>query len=75
MECPSRIAIDPEVRFGKPCVRGTRISVGDVLSYLASGMSEDQILADFPQLSRDDIRACLAFAAERERRLLSIPTA
>jgi uncharacterized protein (DUF433 family) len=70
-----RIAIDPSVRFGKPCVRGTRISVGDILEYLAGGMSEDEILADFPQLTRDDIRACLAYAAERERRTLSTPAA
>jgi uncharacterized protein (DUF433 family) len=54
-------------------VRGTRITVGDVLSYLAGGMTEDQILDDFPSLSRDDIRACLAFAAERERRLACTP--
>ncbi len=73
MEYQGRIVIDPEIRFGKPCVRGTRITVGDVLSYLASGMSEDDIIADFPQLTRDDIRACLAFAAERERRVVSIP--
>jgi uncharacterized protein (DUF433 family) len=66
-----RITIDPGVRFGKPCIRGTRISVGDVLEYLAGGMSEDQILADFPQLNREDIRACLAYAAERERRTLT----
>jgi len=70
-----RIDIDPAVRFGKPCVRGTRISVGDVLEYLAGGMSEDEILADFPQLTRDDIRACLAYAAERERRTMSTPAA
>lgn len=69
MEHEQRIVIDPEVRFGKPTVRGTRITVGDVLSYLASGMSEDEILTDFPQLRREDIQACLAFAAERERRL------
>ena len=75
VEYQGRIVIDPEIRFGKPCVRGTRITVGDVLSYLASGMSEDAILADFPQLTRDDIRACLAFAAERERRVVSIPAA
>ena len=75
MEYRDRIVIDPEVRFGKPCVRGTRISVGDVLSYLAAGMSEAQIIADFPQLTREDIRACLEFAAERERRLVSIPIA
>jgi uncharacterized protein (DUF433 family) len=70
-----RIVIDPEIRFGKPCVLGTRITVGDVLSYLASGMREDQIIADFPQLTREDIRACLAFAAERERRIVSSPAA
>jgi uncharacterized protein (DUF433 family) len=75
MDYRERIVIDPAVRFGKPCVRGTRISVGDVLSYLASGMTEKQVLADFPQLSGEDIRACLAFAAERERRLVSIPVA
>ena len=60
MNLPNRIAVDPAVRFGKPCVRGTRISVGDVLGYLAGGMSEVQILADFPQLTIDDVRACLA---------------
>jgi uncharacterized protein (DUF433 family) len=70
-----RIAVDPAIRFGKPCVRGTRISVGDVLGYLAGGMSEAQILADFPQLTHDDVRACLAYAAERERRTLSTPAA
>jgi len=70
-----RIVTDPAVRFGKPCVQGTRISVGDVLEYLAGGMSEDQILADFPQLTRDDIRACLAYAAERERRTMTTPAA
>jgi uncharacterized protein (DUF433 family) len=70
-----RIVIDPQVRFGKACIRGTRISVGDVLSYLAGGMSEDQILQDFPQLTRDDVRACLAYAAERERRTVGISAA
>ena len=75
MDYRGRIAIEPEIRFGKPCVRGTRITVGDVLSYLASGMSEAEILADFPQLALDDIRACLAFAAERERRIFGIPAA
>ena len=73
MDHQDRITIDPEVRFGKPCVRGTRITVGDVLSYLAAGMSEDDVLSDFPQLTPDDIRACLAFSAERERKLGSIP--
>jgi uncharacterized protein (DUF433 family) len=72
MEYRDRIAIDPNIRFGKPCVRGTRITVGDVLSYLAGGMREDEILADFPDLTREDIRACLAYAAERERRLDSV---
>lgn len=75
MSLLDRIAIDPQVRFGKPCLRGTRISVGDVLGYLAGGMSEDEIRQDFPQLERDDIRACLAYAAERERRTLGIPAA
>ena len=61
--------MNPEIRFGKPTVRGTRLTVGDVLTYLAAGVKEDEILADFPQLTREDIRACLAFAAERERRM------
>jgi uncharacterized protein (DUF433 family) len=63
----SIITIEPGKRGGKPCVRGLRITVADVLEYLASGMSEDEIIADFPELTREDIRACLAFAAERER--------
>jgi len=67
------ITIEPAKRSGKPCIRGLRITVYDVLEYLASGMTEAQILNDFPDLTVDDIRACLAFAAERERRLLSIP--
>jgi len=75
MNLLNRIAVDPTIRFGKPCVRGTRISVGDVLGYLAGGMSEAQILADFPQLTGDDLRACLAYAAERERRTVSTPAA
>jgi len=70
-----RISIDPAVRFGKPCVRGTRLTVGDVLGYLAGGMTETDLLADFPQLQHEDVLACLAFAAERERRLLAIPAA
>lgn len=64
------ISIDPSIRSGKPCIRGTRITVYDILDYLAGGMSEQQILTDFPELTVDDIRASLAFAAERERRLL-----
>lgn len=70
---PARIVIDPQIRFGKPIVRGTRITVGDVLGYLAGGMTEADLLADFPQLTRDDILACLGFAADRERRLVSVP--
>jgi len=67
------ITIDPGVRGGKPCIRGMRIAVQDVLEYLAGGMSEDEILADFPDLTREDIRACLAFAADRERKLVAVP--
>ena len=66
-----RISINPEVRSGKPCIRGTRITVYDILEYFAGGMTEDQILEDFPSLEREDIRATLAFAAVRERRLAS----
>ena len=63
----------PEVMGGRPCIRGLRITVYDVLDYHASGMSEDEILRDFPDLTRDDIRACLEFAADRERKLVTIP--
>jgi len=67
MSLLERISVDPAIRFGKPCVRGTRLTVGDVLGYLAGGMSEDQLLADFPQLTKDDIRACLVYdAADRD---------
>jgi uncharacterized protein (DUF433 family) len=72
VEYQDRISIRPGVRSGKPCIRNLRITVVDVLEYLAGGMSEQEILADFPDLERDDIRACLAFAAERERKLMSI---
>ena len=67
------ITIEPDKRSGKPCIRGMRITVYDVLEYLAGGMTEDEILADFPELTRDDIRACLAFAADRERKLFGAP--
>ena len=73
MSYAERIVIDPERRGGKPTIRGLRITVSDVLEYLASGMTEDEILADFPELEREDIRACLEFAADRERRLRSTP--
>jgi uncharacterized protein (DUF433 family) len=69
MNKQEHIAINPSVRSGKLCIKGTRITVYDVLEYLAGGMSEQDILNDFPDLTRDDIRACLAFAATRERRL------
>jgi uncharacterized protein (DUF433 family) len=69
MDYRSIITVEPGKRSGKPCIRGLRITVSDVLDYLAGGMSEDEILRDFPELTRDDIRACLAFAADRERRL------
>ena len=65
------ITIEPGKRGGKPCIRGMRITVYDVLEYLASGMSEQEILDDFPDLTHDDIRACLSFAADRERELVS----
>jgi len=63
------IAIDPEIRGGKPCIKGTRITVYDVLEYLAGGMTEADILSDFPTLTAEAIRACLEFAAAREKRL------
>ena len=69
------ITIEPGKRGGKPCIRGMRITVYDVLEYLASGMSENEILSDFPDLTPEDIRACLAFAADRERKFVSIPPA
>jgi uncharacterized protein (DUF433 family) len=75
MELFARITIDPAVRFGKPCVRGTRLTVGDVLGTLASGSSEAQLLEDFPQLTHEDVLACFAFAAEREKRLMTTSTA
>lgn len=71
MNFQDRITIDPAKRSGKACIRNLRITVADVLSYLASGMTEAEILADFPELEPNDIRAALAFAAERENRLLT----
>jgi uncharacterized protein (DUF433 family) len=67
------ITIEPDKRSGQPCIRGLRMTVQDVLEYLAAGMTHAEILADFPDLTEDDIRACLAFAAERERRLRVVP--
>ena len=65
----SIIKINPEKRFGKPCVRDTRITVYDVLGWLSAGMSYDEIIANFPELTLQDILACLAFASKRERTL------
>ncbi|CAN5307942.1 DUF433 domain-containing protein [soil metagenome] len=73
MDYRTIITIEPGKRSGKPCIRGMRITVQDVLEYLAGGMSPDEIIADFPELTHEDIRACLAFAADRERRLLTVP--
>ena len=67
------ITIEPDKMGGKPCIRGLRITVYDVLDYMASGMTETELLTDFPDLTAEDLRACLAFAADRERRLASIP--
>jgi uncharacterized protein (DUF433 family) len=75
MRFEDHITVTPSVRNGKPCVRGTRITVADVLEYLAGGMSESDILADFPDLRSEHIRAVLAFAAARERRLVDPPAA
>lgn len=69
MDYRSIITIEPGKRSGKPCIRGLRITVYDVLEYLASGMTAEQIVEDFPELTHEDIRAVLAFAADRERRL------
>jgi uncharacterized protein (DUF433 family) len=66
------ITIEPGKRGGKPCIRGMRITVYDVLSYLASGMTRQEILADFPYLTEEDILACLSYAADRERHLLVV---
>jgi uncharacterized protein (DUF433 family) len=73
MSYHDRITIEPDKRGGKPCIRGLRITVYDILGYLASGMSEAEILDDFPYLEAEDIRASLAFAADIERRLMAVP--
>ncbi|HWB60677.1 MAG TPA: DUF433 domain-containing protein [Chthoniobacteraceae bacterium] len=73
MDYSKIITIEPGKRSGKPCIRGMRITVTDVLEYLASGMTHEEILVDFPDLAEEDIRACLAFAADRERKLATLP--
>lgn len=72
MSYRDRITIEPGKRGGRPCIRAMRITVYDVLGWLASGMSEADILRDFPELEPQDIRACLEFAADRERKLVSV---
>lgn len=72
MDYTTIITIEPGKRGGKPCIRSLRITVGDVLGYLASGMTHEEILHDFPYLNEEDIRACLAFAADRERKLETV---
>ena len=67
------ITIEPDKRSGKPCIRGTRMSVTDVLEYLAGGMTQEELLTEFPDLTAEDIRACLSFAADRERKLATLP--
>ncbi len=69
IEYKSKIKRNPNKRFGKPCVRDTRITVFDVLGWLAAGMTNDEIIHDFPELTVDDIKACLAYAADREHKL------
>ena len=73
MDYRNIITIEPGKRGGKPCIRGMRMTVYDVLEYLASGMTQHEILEDFPYLTEEDIRACLAYAADREKRLLIVP--
>lgn len=75
MDYRNHITIEPGKRGGKPCVRGLRITVYDVLNWLASGMSVEEILTDYPELTADDVAACLAFAADREHKLSSIHAA
>ena len=66
------ITIEPGKRGGKPCIRGMRITVYDVLSYLAAGMTQEELLVDFPYLTKEDILACLSYAAERERQMVTV---
>lgn len=75
MDYRKYITTEPDKRGGKPCVRGLRITVYEVLEYLGSDMTEEEILADFPDLTREDLKACIAFAADRERKLMTVPAA
>ena len=73
MDYSKIITIEPDKRSGKPCIRGLRMTVTDVLEYMAGGMTPEEIVDEFPDLTLEDIRACLAFAADRERKLATIP--
>lgn len=73
MDYRDYITVEAGKRGGKPCVRGLRITVYEVLEYLASDMTEEEILEDFPDLTREDLKACIAYAADRERRLMNVP--
>jgi len=65
-ELRKHIVVDPEIRFGKPCIKGTRITVGDILQWFSGGMTEQEIIDDYPELQKIHVRAALAFAAERD---------
>ena len=73
MDYRERISIDPRIRSGKPCIRNTRIAVADIFDYLGGGMTIEAVLDDFPALTAEDMRACFAFAADRDRRLNIVP--
>ncbi|MBK7598727.1 MAG: DUF433 domain-containing protein [Acidobacteria bacterium] len=73
MDYSKIITIEPDKRSGKPCIRGTRMTVIDVLEYLAGGMTSEELIEEFPDLTLEDIHACLAFAADRERKLAILP--
>ncbi len=72
MDYRDRITIEPDKRNSKPCIRGLRITVYDVLDYMASGMTYEEILEDFPDLELEDLKACLTFAADRERHIMGL---
>ena len=74
MDYQEIITVEPDKRGGKPCIRGMRITVADVLGWLAAGMSHEEIRSDYPEVTEEDIRACLAYAADRERRLIVTPS-
>lgn len=73
MEYAESITVEPNKRGGKPCIRGLRITVAEVLDYLGSEMTDNEILEDFPDLTSNDLKACIAYAADRERKLMTVP--